>query len=177
MAETMNIVLVGFMASGKSTVGKALADRLGWQFVDCDELVVGKAGRSIPEIFAGDGEEVFRDLETAVLDELQGRQGTVIATGGGIVTREANWELMRRLGPVVFLRTAPEILRQRLLAASGRPLADGMDWEAILLRYRQRLPAYERADVTVDIEDEPPAMIVERICTLLAGEVDRERDD
>ncbi len=173
----MNVVLIGFMASGKSTVGRALAARLGWQFVDCDERVVAKAGRSIADIFADDGEDTFRDFETEVLRELQGRKELVIATGGGVVLRETNWELMRRLGPVVFLRAAPEVVRERLRAASGRPLADGMDWEVIVARYRQRLPFYERADLVIDIADESPAMIAERIRTLLAGDVNRERDD
>ncbi|GAB4170369.1 MAG: shikimate kinase [Geothermobacteraceae bacterium] len=154
-----NIVLVGFMGCGKSTVAAELARKCAWQAVDLDELIVSQAGRSIPGIFAEDGENTFRQLETEALRNLVGRRGLVVATGGGIVLREENWNLMRQLGPVVFLQTDPGVIRSRLQGPSGRPLADGQSWSDILARYQQRLPLYRQADVTVDLTEESPGEI------------------
>ncbi|RMF48235.1 MAG: shikimate kinase [Deltaproteobacteria bacterium] len=154
-----NIVLVGFMGCGKSTVAAELAGRCAWQYVDLDEVIVSQAGRSIPVIFAEDGEDTFRRLETEALRGLVGRRGLVVAAGGGIVLRRENWNLMRQLGPVVFLQTDPGVIRSRLQGPSGRPLADGQSWADILAHYQQRLPFYRQADVTVELTDESPEEI------------------
>ncbi len=116
--ETMNIALIGMAGSGKTTVGRCLAQRLGRSFADMDDEIVKKAGKSIPEIFAGDGEEKFRELETEVLRELSAQSGLIIATGGGVVTKERNLPLLRRNSRIVRLDRPVEELSQE-----GRPLS------------------------------------------------------
>ncbi|HEX4150325.1 MAG TPA: shikimate kinase, partial [Pirellulales bacterium] len=92
----MNIALIGYRGTGKTAVARALADRLGWQWLDADAELEARAGRSIAEIFAADGEEAFRNLESGVLAELGQRSRTVLATGGGVVLRDTNRELLAR---------------------------------------------------------------------------------
>lgn len=107
------IFLVGYRGTGKSTVGRLLAGRLGWAFADADDAIEA-AGKSIKEIFAEAGEPAFRDLESAALAELCTRRGCVIATGGGAVLRESNRLLLKANGPVVWLTAAPETVLERL---------------------------------------------------------------
>src|SRR5436190_21164617 len=106
-----NVILVGFMGAGKSACGRLLARRLGRCFVETDDMIVGRAGRPIPEIFRQDGEEAFRRLETEAVEALRLKSDDVIATGGGLPCREGRMEALRGLGTVVWLRGA---------AASGR---------------------------------------------------------
>ena len=114
----MNIALIGMAGSGKSTVGKQLARMLDRRFVDMDEEIVKKAGKSIPDIFAEDGEEAFRSLETEVLSELSRQSGLIIATGGGVVARPRNLPLLRRNSRIVrLIRPVEE------LPSDGRPLS------------------------------------------------------
>lgn len=108
------ILLVGVRGTGKTTVGRALAARLGWRFADADDVVEAAAGKSIADIFAADGEPAFRDREAAALAELCGRTEHVVATGGGAVLREANRECMTRAGFVVWLTAPPEVSYDRL---------------------------------------------------------------
>lgn len=138
-----NIVLIGMPGSGKSTVGAILAEKTGRTLVDADACVTEKAGRSIPEIFAADGEEGFRALETGVLAELGKQSGLILATGGGCVTRERNYPLLHRNGTVFCLERSPE-----KLPTDGRPLSQAMDPREM---YRQREPMYRRfADFHID---------------------------
>jgi len=122
-----NIVLVGLMGSGKTTVGRIAAHTLGFEFVDTDQLIIEDAGRSIPEIFAAEGEEGFRRRETAALRSLAGRDRLVIATGGGIVTRPENLAVLRQLGFVVWLDAGIETLRRRTAHSQDRPLLNDPD--------------------------------------------------
>jgi shikimate kinase/nucleoside-diphosphate-sugar epimerase len=122
-----NIVLIGLMGSGKTTVGRIAAHILGFDFVDTDHLIVTGAGKSIPEIFATEGEEGFRRRETAALKSLAGRTRFVIATGGGIVTRPENLPVLRQLGFVVWLNAEIETLRRRTAHSHDRPLLQGVD--------------------------------------------------
>jgi shikimate kinase len=117
-----NIVLIGFMGSGKSSVGRLVAARLGFQFVDTDQLIVQKTGAQITEIFREHGEEFFRDEESRALESLQNQSGLVIATGGGIVVRESNVALLRNLGAVVWLTANEEVIFDRVSRNSKRPL-------------------------------------------------------
>src|SRR5688572_15249289 len=103
-----NIILTGFMGTGKSTVGRRLARRLGWTFVDTDELIEQREGRSIPDIFAQDGEPAFRDLETELARDLANSKNQVIATGGGMVLREENLRALEQAGAVVLLEAGIE---------------------------------------------------------------------
>ena len=141
--ETRNILLIGMPGCGKSTVGRALAQALGRPLADLDEEIAARAGMSIPEIFAGQGEEAFRRLEHQVLLDAARKSGTVIACGGGIVTRPENFDPMRRNSAVVFLRRD-----LKLLPSVGRPLSQRDGPEKL---YRQRKPLYEKAaDFAVD---------------------------
>lgn len=117
-----NLLLVGFMGSGKSSVGRLLAAELDYQFVDTDAMVVQEAGVPISEIFARDGEEEFRRLETAALRSLVGSEGLIIATGGGIVTRGENLPVMREIGLVVCLTADEETIFERVSRNNRRPL-------------------------------------------------------
>src|SRR5437764_13910508 len=111
----MSIVLIGYRGSGKSTIGRKLADRLWQTFVDTDELIVRKAGKSIREIFEQHGEPEFRDLEAEVVQEVSALADHVIALGGGAPMREANRELLRAAGhKIVYLRCEPEALLRRI---------------------------------------------------------------
>lgn len=141
--ETRNILLIGMPGCGKSTVGRALARTLSRPLADLDEEIAARAGMSIPEIFAGQGEEAFRRLEHQVLLDAARKSGTVIACGGGIVTRPENFDPMRRNSAVVFLRRD-----LKLLPSVGRPLSQRDGPEKL---YRQRKPLYEKAaDFAVD---------------------------
>lgn len=117
-----NIVLVGFMGSGKSTVSQRVARRLKWRLADTDRLVEERAGLGIPDIFASLGEDGFRGLETEALRSLAGASATVVATGGGIVLREENRELLRSLGFTVWLTASTDTLFERVSRNDTRPL-------------------------------------------------------
>ncbi|CAN5408482.1 shikimate kinase [soil metagenome] len=119
-----NIVLIGFMGVGKSTVGRRIAESLGFLFVDTDAEIVRASGKAIPEIFAERGEAGFRALESATLRALAslGQSGMVIATGGGVVTVDANRPLLRGLGFVVWLNADEETIYRRVRANTERPL-------------------------------------------------------
>ncbi len=141
--DTRNLLLIGMPGCGKTTVGHALARRLGRELVDTDELVVQAAGCSIPRLFAEKGEETFRRMEHQAVVQAGSRSGLVIATGGGVVTRRENWDPMRQNSVVVFLRRPLD-----KLPTDGRPVSQANPLEEL---YRQRLPLYEgAADWTVD---------------------------
>lgn len=141
--DTRNLLLVGMPGCGKTTVGRVLAERLGRELVDTDDLIVEQAGCSIPEVFASQGEESFRRLEHQALCRAAKRSGLIIATGGGIVTRPENIDPMRQNSTVIFLRRALD-----QLPVAGRPISQSHPLEEL---YRSRLPLYEGvADLTVD---------------------------
>jgi len=141
------------MGAGKSTIGRRLAHRLGYRFTDLDELIVAREGCPIAEIFAVHGETYFRECETAVLTEQTVAEQVVFATGGGIVGRAENRQLMKQCGCVVYLRAAWPTLEQRLARGKGRPLADPQKgWDSVRLLWQSRLPWYEEADVVIDTD-------------------------
>lgn len=125
----MNIVLVGLMGSGKSSVGRLLARRLGRPLIDTDGLVAQEAGCTIPEIFAAEGEEGFRNREAQVIARVAAADAQVIATGGGAVLRPENREALRQNGFVIYLEASPEALYQRARGQgiAQRPLLAGDD--------------------------------------------------
>lgn len=156
MDPSKNIVLIGMMGSGKSTCGQLLAQRLGRPFADCDAEVERASGRSIPQIFAQEGEAAFRDLEHQAVQELAGRPGQVIAAGGGTVLRADNVAALRRGGVLVFLQRPAEEIYDGLDRQS-RPLAQG-GRQTFLDTYARRLPAYQAAaDLTVSDFSSPQA--------------------
>ena len=147
-----NIVLVGFMGSGKSSVGRELARCTGFRFRDTDLLIRSRVGKSIPEIFAAYGEAFFRAQETEVLRSLEAERGMVLATGGGIVLDPANVPLLRQLGPVVWLTADEPTIWARVSRNATRPLlqtANPRQTMSQLLRARQVFYAAV-ADCAVD---------------------------
>jgi len=140
-----NLVLVGFMGSGKSSVGRILSSLTGFALVDTDTLVAQEAGQSIAGIFQKHGEEHFRALETKVLRGLVGRLGLVVATGGGVITVEENRALLPQIGPVVWLDATPDHLYQRV-KHSKRPLLQTPDPRRTVEElYAAREPLYRQA--------------------------------
>ncbi|MGE9269011.1 MAG: shikimate kinase [Verrucomicrobiales bacterium] len=140
-----NLILIGFMGSGKSTIGHALSKALGYPHLDTDELIVREAGLSIPEIFERHGEEHFRELETATLRGLRGKTHQIISTGGGIIGRPENRALLQELGYVVWLSARPEEILQRTSRNSNRPLLQTENpLETIHTLLSARLPHYEK---------------------------------
>lgn len=139
-----NIVLIGFMGSGKTSVGRHLAALTGHRFVDTDELIVQRAGMEIAQIFETHGEAAFRDWETAVLRELEGVCGVVLATGGGIVLREENRALLRKIGVPVWLDAREDVLFERASRGNKRPLLQCEDPREAFDRLRaERKGLYE----------------------------------
>ena len=152
-----NLILVGFMGTGKSAVGKLLAKKLRRPFVDLDERIEKEAGRSIPEIFASEGEDGFREREMKAVLEISRLSGCVIATGGGVMLKEQNVEALKKSGLLVCLRARPDVILQRTLSeVSSRPLLAGENPKKRieeLLKVRE--PFYARADVSVETSDRP----------------------
>lgn len=171
-----NIVLIGFMGCGKSTVGKNLADALSYEFRDTDAMIEEAYGNTISQMFAEDGEEYFRNAETELLRKLSGdAKGLVLATGGGMPMREENRTLLREIGTVVFLEAKIETILERLQNDTGRPLADGEDREKRLRPlYEKRLPVYrEAADYILDTEGKSFYAIIEEIKTVAGNATKR----
>jgi shikimate dehydrogenase len=141
--STRNLILIGMPGCGKTTVGNALAAQLGRELVDTDDIIVERAGCSIPEIFASQGEEAFRQLEHQVLCDVSKRSGLIIATGGGVVTRTENLDPLHQNSTVIFLRREISVL-----PTDGRPISQANDLTEL---YRRRKPLYEgAADMMVD---------------------------
>lgn len=144
------VVLVGFMGSGKSSVGRKLARRFGVSFVDVDERIESAAGCRIRELFNREGEPAFRVREKAALRDALSVKGCVIATGGGAFADEENRVLLRSYAPVVYLEARAETLLERLAGDLGRPLLRGGDREEVVRELlSRREPGYRTADVTV----------------------------
>ena len=156
------------MASGKTTVGAALASKLGRRFVDLDPLIVAKAGCSIAELIAREGEERFRQLETETLCEVAASEAAIIAPGGGAITRNENRALMNKFGVTVWLDAPFELCWQRIQQdVVVRPLAATED--AARERYEQRLALYQQAAIRVSTtESQTPDDIAETILSALS---------
>jgi shikimate kinase len=161
------IILVGFMGAGKSVCGRLLARRLGRCFVETDDMIVAREGRSIPEIFSRDGEERFRSLEAETVELLRLKSGDVIATGGGLPCREGRMQALRALGTVVWLRGTLTELCERALRAGERPMLAGRSPAQIEALYREREPYYAQAHVSVDTTGLGPDQVVARLLAAL----------
>ncbi len=174
--QGVNVFLVGMMGAGKSTVGRDLAKRLGYQFFDTDQLVEQVSGQSIPDLLTQQGEMAFRDWETEVLAQLSSFTRLVVATGGGIVKRSLNWSYLHH-GVVVWLDVSSEGLLARLHAdPTPRPLLASVDPQATLESLlTERRPLYAQADVHVQVT--PPVLnetvvewVIERVLRRLRTE-------
>jgi shikimate kinase len=172
-----SVFLVGMMGVGKTTVGKLLAQRLGYKFLDTDALVAQYAQQTIAEIFAQEGEAAFRELESGVLAQVASFTRLVVATGGGIVVRPHNWSHLRH-GVVVWLDLPPAVLHERLVAdAAPRPLLQTADPLGTLTHlYDQRRNSYAQADIGVMLTgEEPPEVVVNLIIEKLIASINPNR--
>ena len=163
-----NVVLIGFMGCGKSSVAVKLSYRLKRQMTDTDRLIEKKQGKSIREIFEQDGEEAFRQMETQTLQELkETAKNQVISVGGGTPVREENRTLMKEIGKVVYLRAKAETLYERLKKDTNRPLLQGGDEDLktkIQGLLEKRSSAYEEAaDLIIDVDDKPFGQVLYEI--------------
>jgi len=164
----LNLYLVGMMGAGKSAVGRPLAQALGYRFLDADTALEETAGRSIPDIFAEAGEEGFRVLESAVLNELARWHSLVVATGGGVVTRPENWGHLRQ-GVVIWLDAPETLLLERLQSdPTPRPLLADPDPAGRLQELLAvRRPLYAQADLHVMQQGETPEVLAGRVLEAL----------
>ncbi|HYN04512.1 MAG TPA: shikimate kinase [Vicinamibacteria bacterium] len=168
MAERpTRVVLVGFMGSGKTSVGRVLARRLGYGFEDMDRRIEERTGRAVAEIFRDDGEEAFREMEREEAQALASLPGRVVATGGGAFTRPATRALLQEGALTVWLRCDLERILARIPADGSRPLAGNRDIMPALLAERE--PSYRMADVAVDASAGSPREVADRIVGLLEG--------
>lgn len=152
------------MAAGKTEVGRALAERLGFEFVDTDELIIEAEGRSIDEIFATDGEPKLRSLERDAVVRAAARPRRVVACGGGTILSVRNYGVLKGAGPIVYLRTSVEQLIVRLGSGEGRPLLRGNPEAEVPRLLAERAPAYEAAaDVVVDTDGRAPSEVAVEI--------------
>lgn len=161
----INIFLIGFMGSGKSTVASCLAKEYGMEVVEMDQVIVEREGMSISDIFAQKGELYFRDVESQLLIEIQEKQDRVISCGGGVVLREQNVKEMKKCGKVVLLNAKPETILERVKDDENRPLLQGKkDVSFISNMLEQRRPKYERAaDFVIDTDGKDAEEICQEI--------------
>ena len=164
MKPVPGLYLVGFMASGKTTIGRALAQELGWPFVDIDTEIEAREGRAISQIFLERGETRFREIETEVISQFAGGSSAVIALGGGAFVQPANRELIESNGVTVWLDCSLEVIRKRLGDDSTRPLAANRNGLEKL--FADRRPLYARANYRVDVDTDDSPEIVKRILAL-----------
>jgi len=160
----MKIVLTGFMGTGKSAVGRRLAERLALPFIDLDDAIEASANMTIPEIFASEGEPGFRRREREIIAGMANRSGCVMATGGGAVLDPENLQNLRSGAVLVCLAAEPAVILQRLKDDAGRPLLQNPDrFTRIRELLEQRAAAYAQADLTIDTSTAAIEEIVERI--------------
>ena len=162
-----NIFLIGFMGAGKSTVARAMKKHYGMRLIEMDEQIEYQEKMSVPKIFEVHGEPYFRKLETDLLEGLSSQENTVVSCEGGVPMRACNVEAMRKSGKVIYLRTSPQQIYERVKTSHNRPLLEGnMNVEYISKLLSQRLPKYlEAADAVVSTDGKR----VEDICKEIIG--------
>jgi shikimate kinase len=168
LKRTPGIYLVGFMASGKSTIGRLLADRIGWHFADMDEEIEAARDMRISRIFEAYGEAEFRRIEHAAMrarvKAIESGRPTVIALGGGAFVQPENYALLENNGITIWLDCPFEVVKRRVGDTSHRPLA--RDPESFARLYETRREGYARADYRIPIENDDPAITVEALLAL-----------
>ena len=166
-----NIFLVGMMGAGKTTIGKALARKLDRQFFDTDQVIAQRTGVAIPIIFEIEGEDGFRSRESTVIRDLSQLSNSVIATGGGVVLRERNREILKTAGTVIYLRASSDDLWRRTSRDRNRPLLQTANPQQTLRDlYAQRDPLYhEVADIIVDTSSQSVLRLVNELLQKLSA--------
>lgn len=164
-----NIILIGFMGSGKSSVGKAIAEKMQLTFIDMDEAIVQQQGKSINEIFSESGEAYFRSLETDFLRSAIESKNMVLSTGGGVVTQPDNVELLHKIGKIVYLNTPYEQILHNVKGDTSRPLLQQENAEEIIFSMMQkREPEYfGAADIIIQTKGKTIHAIADEIIGLL----------
>lgn len=164
----MNIVLIGFMCSGKSKVGRLLAQRLGRPHYDTDELISRKTNMSVADLIRTQGEQAFRDHESEAVREVSSLQNAVISTGGGAPLREENMQTLSKSGYVVWLKVSPEVILKRAGNLASRPLIDpDHPLDSIRRRLAEREQAYAAAAYSVDTDAMNPHDVAEKVLSTL----------
>jgi len=163
--QSVPIFLIGFMGAGKSTIGKALAKRLGYKFLDSDSIVESSTGLSIPQIFTELGEDEFRKLEREALTSIRGLTSAVVALGGGAYVAEENRQIVQEVGISIWIDCPLDLCWSRVSKETHRPLLRSYSEMAALLERRR--PAYGFADLRIEIGARPPAKVVREIIDLL----------
>jgi len=166
MTKFLNLVLVGFMGTGKTAVGRILAARLHRSFVEMDEQIAAKSGQSISDIFATQGEMAFRRMEREWVIEQSGISGRVIATGGGVILDPANMEDLQRTGLVVCLTASKETLLARLQGDHSRPLLEGDQAVRLSELMDARRSLYEAIPIRIDTTGMSPEAVAEEVLRL-----------
>lgn len=165
------------MGAGKTTTGRAVAERLGWDFLDSDQQVEARTGRTVADIWREQGEGGFRELETRALAEAlaeSAQRPAVIAAAGGVVLHPRNRALLGAHPPVVWLRARPETLAARVAGGGHRPLLDDDPAGALVRLDRERRPLYEDvAHAVVDVDGRSPEDVVERVIAVTSPEAPR----
>lgn len=171
--KEQNIVLIGFMGCGKTSVGKRLARRLHYPFIDTDQIIEKKAGCTINQIFERKGEAFFREMETDILQEIRtSYRQTVIATGGGLPVKKQNRELLKEIGHVVYLKTSKETVMKRLSGDTTRPKLRGEDLSRkVDMLLNEREPIYqETADQVIEADNKTFYEIINAIIDTMKRE-------
>lgn len=152
-----NIVIIGFMGAGKTSVGKILADSMGYAFYDTDEIIIKRENnKSIRQIFDTKGEDYFREVEKNVVKEMAKRSNSVIATGGGVVKDKNNMDLLRQNGVVVYLKCAPEVVLKRIGNKTDRPVIYNKSAQEIEDIMKEREVFYANHDILIDVSSLTP---------------------
>ena len=166
-----NIVLIGFMGSGKSMIARELAKRLKVDVLATDDLIEAKEGESINAIFRSKGETYFRNAESKIIKEISQRRGIIIDCGGGVVLRKENLQELKTNGIVFYLQATPEVIYQRIKNEGHRPLLKVPDPLGFITKlHNQRLPLYNQADHVIDANDASIEGPVVEIIRVIASE-------
>lgn len=166
----MNIALTGFMGTGKTTVGKILAENMQMDFMETDSIIELRTGKKIPEIFRDNGEEAFREIEKMVIKEVAENKNLIVSCGGGVVTDQENVEQLKKRGKIILLNAKEETVINRVANSTDRPLLNTEDWQdRVHELMSKRLPMYKKAaDIEVDTDELTPAEVAEKIKSKLA---------